>query len=743
MAFAQRIINSNSAGDQEFTFTFPFIKEEHIKVFVNFVERNQGVGSSEFQVITDTTPNKIRLNTGLSADNTRVEIRRVSSINTVLVDFEDGSTLTAADLDTNSKQSLFIAQELDDAQKQGLSIDTTTGVPTLNSQRLSGVSDPINAQDAVTKNYLERTGSITSTQISDGTIVNGDINANADIAVSKLDHGTARQILQTNAAGNNVEFTSNVDIPGTLDVTGNVDLDANLNVDGTTTLDATTVDGALTATSVTVGALNISYIDAVNQGTHILHDGTDDLRLQIAANQMIFEQSDGVNFMSMTHTSFDSDPEVQGRVNISHAGSGIKISTKTDGIKVNGKVDLDSITGTGVVTTGTSTSDEQVYSSKRAGEIIDARIIELVDEVGGFVPIANETSFPTENPDINTSGSAKSGTIVSVQAASTALPNGSTATLNGTTLTISNGRGAGNAVIITGVSATIPSGFGFLVETTETDHTYAFHRLVPKAADVTTVAGQLGASGSITTVVAEISPTNNISAVASVANNLSAFNATFRGQVTDVANDAADIGAVAGKAAEIGRLGTTEAVADLAILGTTDAVADMATIADTANLISNIGTVASYASNINTVGGSIDNVNTVGTNITNVNNASNYLNNFLQLYLGVASSDPVVDGLGNAITEGDLYFNNVDKRVRVFNGSVFQNLGEGVVEVAKFANAAFNALYTAAAGSNSIDLGSLAIAGAVFANEAIPANRVSLGRGTGTTEYPLIGPLTN
>ena len=743
MAFAQRIITSNSAGDQEFTFTFPFIKEEHIKVFVNFVEKNQGTASSEFQVITNTTPNKIRLGTGLSANNTRVEIRRVSSINTVLVDFEDGSTLTAADLDTNSKQSLFIAQELDDAQKQGLSIDLTTGVPTLNSQRLSGVSDPINAQDAVTKNYLERTGSITSTQISDGTIVNGDINANADIAVSKLDHGTARQILQTNAAGNNVEFTSNVDIPGTLDVTGNVDLDANLNVDGTTTLDATTVDGALTATSVTVGALNISYIDAVNQGTHILHDGTDDLRLQIAANQMIFEQSDGVNFMSMTHTSFDSDPEVQGRVNISHAGSGIKISTKTDGIKVNGKVDLDSITGTGVVTTGTSTSDEQVYSSKRAGEIIDARIIELVDEVGGFVPIANETSFPTENPDINTSGSAKSGTIVSVQAASTALPNGSTATLNGTTLTISNGRGAGNAVIITGVSATIPSGFGFLVETTETDHTYAFHRLVPKAADVTTVAGQLGASGSITTVVAEISPTNNISAVASVANNLSAFNATFRGQVTDVANDAADIGAVAGKAAEIGRLGTTEAVADLAILGTTDAVADMATIADTANLISNIGTVASYASNINTVGGSIDNVNTVGTNITNVNNASNYLNNFLQLYLGVASSDPVVDGLGNAITEGDLYFNNVDKRVRVFNGSVFQNLGEGVVEVAKFANAAFNALYTAAAGSNSIDLGSLAIAGAVFANEAIPANRVSLGRGTGTTEYPLIGPLTN
>ena len=38
----------------------------------------------------------------------------------------------------------------------------------------------------------------------------------------------------------------------------------------------------------------------------------------------------------------------------------------------------------------------------------------------------------------------------------------------------------------------------------------------------------------------------------------------------------ADVGAVAGKATEIGRLGTTDAVADLAILGTSDVVADMA-----------------------------------------------------------------------------------------------------------------------------------------------------------------------
>ena len=76
------------------------------------------------------------------------------------------------------------------------------------------------------------TGSVSSTMITDGTIVNADINASAEIAVSKLANGTARQLLQTDATGTDVEFTSNVDIPGTLDVTGAVTLDSTASVAG-------------------------------------------------------------------------------------------------------------------------------------------------------------------------------------------------------------------------------------------------------------------------------------------------------------------------------------------------------------------------------------------------------------------------------------------------------------------------------------------------------------------------------
>ncbi len=76
------------------------------------------------------------------------------------------------------------------------------------------------------------TGSVTSTMIVDGAIVNADINASAEIAVSKLANGTARQLLQTDSGGSGVEFTSNVDVPGTLDVTNGATFDSTVAVTG-------------------------------------------------------------------------------------------------------------------------------------------------------------------------------------------------------------------------------------------------------------------------------------------------------------------------------------------------------------------------------------------------------------------------------------------------------------------------------------------------------------------------------
>ena len=78
--------------------------------------------------------------------------------------------------------------------------------------------------------------------IASNVIVDGDISASAEIAVSKLADGAARQLLQTDAAGTGVEWTDNVDVPGTLDVTGAATFDGSVYIGGSLTLEGTTAD---------------------------------------------------------------------------------------------------------------------------------------------------------------------------------------------------------------------------------------------------------------------------------------------------------------------------------------------------------------------------------------------------------------------------------------------------------------------------------------------------------------------
>ena len=130
------------------------------------------------------------------------------------------------------------------------------------------------------------------------------------------------------------------------------------------------------------------------------------------------------------------------------------------------------------IASGATWSNSDAFVATTAA--INARIIDLIDEVGGFTAIANQTSFPATNPQGATGQSA----ILSIAATSATL------TPTNGTITIPNGAGTGNTVTITG-APTIPQNFGFLVESTSTTHTYSFHRLVPIATQVNTVASNI------------------------------------------------------------------------------------------------------------------------------------------------------------------------------------------------------------------------------------------------------------
>ena len=115
------------------------------------------------------------------------------------------------------------------------------------------------------------TGTVTSTMIADCTIINADINANAEIAVSKLADGAARQLLQTDVAGTGVEWTDNVDIPGTLDVTGAATFDGTARFIGNVTLDAGLVLEGSTADAVET---TLTVVDPTADNTITLPDAT-------------------------------------------------------------------------------------------------------------------------------------------------------------------------------------------------------------------------------------------------------------------------------------------------------------------------------------------------------------------------------------------------------------------------------------------------------------------------------------
>jgi len=121
------------------------------------------------------------------------------------------------------------------------------------------------------------------------------------------------------------------------------------------------------------------------------------------------------------------------------------------------------------------------------------------------------------------------------------------------------------------------------------------------------------------------------------------------GNIATVAGISSDVTTVAGKATEIGRLGTADAVADLAVLGTADVVADLNTLG-TADVVSDMNTLGT-ADNVT-------NMNTVADNIAGVNS-------FADRYR-VASSAPT-----GSLDEGDLYFNTTDNKLYYYNDSAW------------------------------------------------------------------------
>ena len=549
-----------------------------------------------YQLSTDN--NTITFNSALPQGAVVFCERRTRDADGTYTSFASGSTIRATDLNNSARESNFTAQE---ARNKAFDLE-------------GKIYNTLGQASLVVK--TTDTGTVTSTMITDGTIVDADVNASAAIAGTKV----------TPAFGSQNVSTSGTLASGAQTVTGNITVSGT--VDGRdVAADGTKLDGIETnakddQTAAEIRALTEAATDS-NVFTDADHTKLNNIETAATADQTASEiktllQSDKLTLSEMNLTSLDG-----------------RYFTEAESDARYFKQDASETIASG----NTWSSNDNFIATTAA---IDLRVIELVDDVGGFVPIANETSFPTTNPDINTSGSAKGGTIVSVIAASTDLT-----AQSGTTLTIANGRGTGNAVIITGVSATIPSGFGFLVETTATDHTYAFHRLVPKATEVSTVAANavnIAAAGANVTNIDSFADRYQISTSApttrSDGSTLAAGDLWFDSSSNKVmmVYDAS-----AGD-------GFSPITPNQATLTNINIVAGHVTFTEDLGNITDAVNTGSGNNSVNTVGSNITNVNTAATNIAKITTVADDLNEATSEIDTVATNITNVNNVGNNIS---------------------------------------------------------------------------------------------
>ena len=430
-------------------------------------------GTTLYNYTLSTDNNTITFSTTLPTGAVVSVERRTRDASSDYTNFAGGSTIRSTDLNNAFDESNFTGQE---ARNKSFELEGAL---------FEGGS--------ITKNF------VTSSHIVDGTIATADL-ANSSVTTDKIADGAVTSAKFNNNAVSTAKIAdASVTTAKLADdaVTAAKIADGNVGATQLASNAVTTVkiqDNAVTTAKIANDAVTsdklansiVSDITTNNaKVSNVTHTGevTGSSALTITNNAVVEAKiaNNAVTSNKIASNAVTTDKIADGELTTLAGMQSGTASVLADSTALTATTaELNQLDGITLETSVTGNSNTRIPTSKAVNDLV----LSVTNALGGFVAIANETSFPTANPD----PSNNAGTVVSIsQLASGLAVNGSGVA------TISNGAGTGNTVTITGFptnlqSQTLPAASGLQVQTTSTLHTYTFHKQLASAADIQAIS---------------------------------------------------------------------------------------------------------------------------------------------------------------------------------------------------------------------------------------------------------------